>query len=983
MINTIKKNKKQGSKNKIKSKIKNNKKYKKQNKTHIKRKSNLINTKKNIFDFQGGDGERKYKSITGEVMKLVYIEKPAFIFRDLKNFFKTQSPNYFIKHYPAEWEIVKKMWFFNKNKSLIKNGLDSLEKGVYYLNYVYHYQAKVRGILYDLKNLIEKRVRLIFDTIVTEDELLFEKSKKTKDEKYKKSVSPSSLKSTFNSELNSELKGGSSFELNPYNVILYYGTSQGISGPSNSDLEGLKDQTDSLGLFEKLVQKFKKFSKKLFYSFNPKNVFKGSILRYETDKLYYKISYKYKLLKQSLKHLASSQHKLYIYYLNSIYFNDVILKYIKISDDDSKELESFDEKKAKKYQQIIKLKPVFNGINKYTNDFKHDYKEIVKMYEQSINGFWIQDDNGRIIFNFYKSNDEITSEKKIKQIMKDIKIDKYLDQIASNIMGQIYIKISKKNLEFANKTQPKQTFLEVRTIAQERFCYSRIMVQYFIWNMLLKSQGFDINISQMLKDPSDPMAITIHKDVHNPLKAEYNTSLITKMLLADSNLKISNSGNRIEWENTLDGLKSYSSFATIFGYYDNNLINMGIPKHLILQEIDKSKDVISSSLIDDIRKMMPKNMRGGDIENDKKLLQRYTSELTQLKEQLTKMSTKNPLYTLTESRYKALEPKVSQLRRMISRGNNTYKPVQVMKLSNVRNNQVIPDRQTIIINNEELKDGKLVTNTMEENMGWFDIWRRNFLQNFRVMCRLIDSYSNYTFDRGNEKIQPDVYYLFYRDEILKQFVRAFTGCGMLDTLYRIFRHHITEKTSFTNKGKLNNPATNFKNKLPYICMSSQISYTYTLLFNADYNVNLLDEYFQVRLAIANDYIDHIFNKYDDLTPDDSYKIILKNYQYYIELIEKHKKSFVHFNANLKDDTSKDNLHKYGEYFGTSANILYDSFNLETNIFTDKYNINTIINNGKEHLLYNKTPKHNTLDNNNDDNSYSMSSLLSSMDTMSP
>ena len=51
MINTIKKNKKQVNKNK--SKIKSNKKYKKINKTHkthkthIKRKTNLINTKKN------------------------------------------------------------------------------------------------------------------------------------------------------------------------------------------------------------------------------------------------------------------------------------------------------------------------------------------------------------------------------------------------------------------------------------------------------------------------------------------------------------------------------------------------------------------------------------------------------------------------------------------------------------------------------------------------------------------------------------------------------------------------------------------------------------------------------------------------------------------------------------------------------------------------------------------------------------------------
>ncbi len=182
MVKTIKKNKTKDNKNKTKdnkSKIKNKSKNK-HIKSRVKRKTNLINTKKTVFDFQGGDGEKTYKSTTGEVMRLVYMEKPYFMFRDLKNFFKTRSPNYFIKHYPNEWEIIQKLWFFNKNKSLIKDGLDSLEKGVYYLNYVYHYQQKVRGILYDIRNLIEKRIKIIFNTIVTEDELLLEKKKEKK-----------------------------------------------------------------------------------------------------------------------------------------------------------------------------------------------------------------------------------------------------------------------------------------------------------------------------------------------------------------------------------------------------------------------------------------------------------------------------------------------------------------------------------------------------------------------------------------------------------------------------------------------------------------------------------------------------------------------------------------------------------------------------------------------------------------------------------
>lgn len=923
MVNTRKKNQ---NVHKNKSKIKSNKKYKQKNthKTHIRRKTNLINTKKNIFNFQGGVGEKTYKSVDGTIMQLVYMDKPIFIFRDLKQFFKTRSPHYFIKHYPSEWEMVKKMWFFNSNKSLIKNGLESLEKGVYYLNYVYHYQAKVRSILYDLRNLIEKRVKLIFNTIVTEDELLSIKDNQKK----------------------TSLKGGEPIELNPYNIILQYGTSQGIAGPSNSDFERLKEHNDSYGLFDTLSDTFKKFSKKLFYSFNPKNTFKGVILRYETDKLYFEIADKYKSLKKSLTHLASSQQKLYIYYLNSIYFNDVILKYINISDSDVKELESLNEEKKKKYKQIIALKPIFNGINEYTKKFKHDYQEIVKMYEQSINGFWIQDDNGRIIFNFYKTNEEAISEKKIKQIMKEIKIEAYLDQIASNIMGQIYLKISKKDLELVNKTQPRQTFLEVRTIAQERFCYSRIMVQYFIWDMLLKSQGFDINIDEMLKDPSKPI-IKINEKIEQDKEPVYHTSLVAKMLLADQNLEVVN--DHIEWNNNnIDGLKSYFAFATIFGYYDNNLINMGIRKHPILQKIDKSKEQVNQSLKDDILKMMPKQMRGGDY-NEKKLA------FEKIKQDLIIFREKHPSDYTQYREYKNKIALFHQLKKYLDglkkKNNNlSYKPIEVLKLSGTQNNKVKPERQSISITKTQIINGKQqVTSVNEEQMGWFDIWKRNFLQNFRVFSRLIDSYMNYSFNRDENKIQPDVYFLFYRDKILKQFVSAFTGCGMLDILYRVFHNHISNKTSIekTTRELLNNQYTVFKNKLPYICMASQIAYTYPLLFNSENNVDLLDEHFQVRLGIANTYIDTIFKKYDDITsnditPNDSYEIIQENYAYYIKLIKKHKNSFVNFNIPLNDDVEN----KLGTYFDRSIIILKDASKLETEDYNNsKYNIGTIINKG--------------------------------------
>jgi hypothetical protein len=72
MINTKKKN--QISKSKIKSKIKNNTPYRKIEKSRVKRKTNLIKTKKNIFDFQGGDSKHTYLSIDGTKMKLVYMD---------------------------------------------------------------------------------------------------------------------------------------------------------------------------------------------------------------------------------------------------------------------------------------------------------------------------------------------------------------------------------------------------------------------------------------------------------------------------------------------------------------------------------------------------------------------------------------------------------------------------------------------------------------------------------------------------------------------------------------------------------------------------------------------------------------------------------------------------------------------------------------------------------------------------------------------
>jgi hypothetical protein len=864
-----------------------NKQKRKNNKSYIKKKINKkIATKKHKYYYGGDKTIKKYKSSSNKEMQLIFMDKPFFIKRDLQLFFKTLSPNYFIKNYPTEWEQIENLGLFSKKKSLIKNGLNTLEKGVYYLNYVYHYQKRVRSILYKIEDLIKQRIKLIFNTIVTEEELL-EQNKGIFDD------SPIESK-----PISIPQKGGEP-PMNPYH-ILTYGNSQGIVGPSNSDFE---ENDEKMNLFSKIKSNlkslFSKYKKRFFYKFDYKKAFKGVNLRYETDRLYFEIAGLYKKLKNSISHLASSQNKLYIYYLMSVYFNDVILDKLKVSANDARVVESLETNLLKEYKKKQALIPIIKAINEYVTKFKQDYKEIVYMYDQSISGFWIQDEYGRIVVNLYKSqDDDIATSKQLADFIKNFNIKEHLQQIVSNIMGQIYLKISKTDLQFVNKQQPPQTYFEVKMIAQERYCFSRIMVQYFIWDYLLQSQGFKIDIDLMLSDPTNTNIIQI---IPGDPKSQ-NTSLIDKMISADSNLvytddKFNKDNNRVEWEASEEGLKSYMSFATIFGFYDDNLKNMGIPKNNVLLNIEKLKTRPESSIKSNILKGMPVKMRFKQKAGTKQQIKyggnptlEAQSHIASINKMLSNSSL-NPMVRieLTKAKdelIKQLNPSRASSTSALSTtsGTSSSSSTSSSSLFNINRNFVssssIPQdktypfklnikRQTTIVNILK-KDG--TSENKQEKMGWFDIWKRHFLENFNVITKLINGYISYDFNK-QDKIQPDVYFKFYEDQIIKQFVKAYTASGMLDMLYRTFYSYMIQKTNRLNFNTQKDLL--FKDKIQYICLAAQFSYTYLLLVNKSFNINLVDEMFQKRLQISSNYIITIFKKYD-ISTNDTYDEIKVN-----------------------------------------------------------------------------------------------------------
>ena len=860
--NTIYYSRKTKLDNKNKNKDK-NKSYLKKNDKHNNKNNDKKTKKINYIEQIAGAGNNEiYKSSRGTTMNYIFKEPSSLNIIKSAIFSTDYIRTDFKEKHIREYETITNIGFFNskikkKYRDIIKLSLKELDKCVYHINYVYFLQRKIRKIVYKLEVYIIKRIELIFNSTITQEDLL---ESNLKDSVKINPFVVNQLLKGGEKKSKITLKGGDPISITPEHLFLY-SRSEGLVGPSNNDFDESPDPfilPSMKELFSKIpgaVSTF--FASKFKSNYNKK----GSYFRRELDLLFYKIAKLYKMLKKNIKPLVSSQHNLFMAYNRIKYYINVVIPKYLVSDNNEEVVTSLGKSKLKKFKEKKEFNPIFRIIIEYFNKLKSDYDEIIYMYESSLNGFWIQDEYGRILTNLYKKQNETFSDKDLNIIMNNINILGYSDQIADNIMGQLYVKISEKNINFTNPDQPKQTYFETRIIAQERFCFSRILVQYFVWNILIKSQGFNIDLDSIITNPQVP-AITI---TSRPIDKNNKTSLIAKMLKTDSSMVYFNINsanttfNYVGWRedtaNAKDGLAGYMSFASLFGYYNINLYKIGIPPHIMLKRIAEAAKQKDINLV----KSVSKTQKGGERDSLIDLIRSSSYPPNKL----------GPT-SLTRS---FIPPKIKSIRNI--RYNTT---------TNRITNKIRLARQF------EVKDGK------KEKKGWVDIWINHFNNNFLVYSNLIDMYMNYDSmsKNGNEvSMQPDIYYRFYQDKIHKQFVKAFTSCGMLDILYRTFYTHIGYKINLKDDSDLT--AFDFSKKLDYICMIAQMMYTYPLLVNRNRNIDLNDQLFQIRLESTANYINNIFEKYNNTSNTDEAIIIEKNLDQLISYIDNNKLAFINGN----------------------------------------------------------------------------------------
>ena len=183
------------------------------------------------------------------------------------------------------------------------------------------------------------------------------------------------------------------------------------------------------------------------------------------------------------------------------------------------------------------------------------------------------------------------------------------------------------------------------------------------------------------------------------------------------------------------------------------------------------------------------------------------------------------------------------------------------KIKTIQNNRLRKNNQSI--NKIKLIRQFIISNGKTEKKSWTDLWINHFYTNFIVYSKLIDMYMNFdnssSSDNNDNSIQPDAYYRFFQEQIHKQFIKAFTSCGMIDMLYRSFYTHLTIKTN-TQLMKDDQDINNYKflEKLPQICMAAQMIYTYPLLVDRNNTIELNDNFFQIRLETSANYVNDIF-----------------------------------------------------------------------------------------------------------------------------
>jgi hypothetical protein len=827
------------------------------------------------FDMYGGN--EKYTSESGKIMHTVYKSNMWNIFIELRSYFKTKSPHYFKKNFSAAWEQLNSMglmgYFSDERKMILKN-LYVQQKVIYFINYVYHRQRIIRKLIAKIEEKLTLRARLIFNTIVTSDDLLtsknfvsrlletrtdlkggflntngehemdggFKSKSKTSQKDYVSFIKAFEdedehadfyVSPKFQETQNQE-GGAATKDLATIEHPSFYTRSVAIVGPSHHDFAGFSKDKKWYQTLESVFKKPITWSVSLYFKFKRFKYAKGKYIRRELDYLYKKIAkYQYAIRKE-IEPLLKGQRTLHILYNQASKMNSPTAyaifsnEFYSSQETRARSLGSSALKKLKKSQ---KYAGIYNAVKECWERVKSDYTEILAMYKNPIDGFWIQDKFGRVISRFHKDDKSVFGEAFTEIIrgqgwfLDSEKSRNFRSQIVDNILGQLYLRVAKKGFPL-EIPQPNPTYFELRVIAQERLCYSRTLVQAYIWDILSKTQGFSIDVDNMISDPKNK-SIVIQTNEY----VSADTSLVDKMLKIDQTLKIydytsSNKQlNYVGFENTTEGLNGYMACTSLFGIYDvisddQGTLKLGIPKHPLLKK------------------------------NEQEIYEKFKSKLS---EKMGKTS---------------VTPNVK------TGGAPTLTgplKVDTSKISSV--NKIKLQRFSTVQDNEKHK------------MGWFDIWKNHFNENYQVFSKLVmmnnhiqesdkESIVKEEKDLTKENRAQDVYYLYYRDEINKILVNAFTCCGMIDILYRTFITHMEKKIELTSDDELS--SFKFSDKLDFICEYSQKMFSYPFIADKNKEMDISDTSFKLKIYITKKIVEFLFTIYDIEKPIDDLSLVIGN-----------------------------------------------------------------------------------------------------------
>ena len=312
-------------KSKIKNKIKNR--FKKQNQeseeshlqSHLQNKKTKKNKKYLSFNNAVGgvkNNNTKHTDEFGVEMKTVktmsYLVKKIVpnMFTDLRTWYSGKTLKFFIKAHPEEWLAISTMNFLSKKRKYFLKNLESMGETIFLLNYVYYKQQKVRKIIFKLERYLTERTKIIFNSNVSEDELLEGKGYLSRTRR--------KVAQYFGKENTNQKGGNPSIPDHP----ALYNPSALIVGPSDDDFDKIKYEEKYTWLEALITKRPPNVISKLYQKFRSKLHTKGKFKRYELDRLYAKIIKYKKLLFKHILPLLEGQRKLYISYHKTRQLND-------------------------------------------------------------------------------------------------------------------------------------------------------------------------------------------------------------------------------------------------------------------------------------------------------------------------------------------------------------------------------------------------------------------------------------------------------------------------------------------------------------------------------------------------------------------------------------------------------------------------------------------------------------------------------------